>query len=151
MAKVNIYIHTSIKNVRPVPGSWTYILEYFLSTGNPETRTKEGTFEAETAITAALKTLIMALKRLTKTCEVNVYTDCIQLETGAKDWIWKWRMNGWKNSQGKEVANKEDWQELADLLERHDVSFVIGAAHSYKKWMTNHVQELETERKAKNV
>ena len=50
--------------------------------------------------------------------------DCIN-----KKWYKKWRSNGWKNTYGEDVANKDLWVELLDLLEGKVVKFAWVKGH----------------------
>jgi ribonuclease HI len=43
---------------------------------------------------------------------VIIYTDSVYLIRGITQWIWGWRSRGWTNSEGKDVANKDLWEEL---------------------------------------
>jgi ribonuclease HI len=45
----------------------------------------------------------------------------------------KWKKNGWKRKEGKKfkpVKNVELWQQLDELLERHQVKYTRVAGHS---------------------
>ena len=44
-----------------------------------------------------------------------------------------WKKNGWRRKEGKSfkpVKNVELWQELDELLNRHDVQFTLVKGHS---------------------
>lgn len=47
---------------------------------------------------------------------VAVYTDSVYVIRGITQWIFGWRRNGWKNSSGAEVANRDLWAQLADAV-----------------------------------
>lgn len=49
---------------------------------------------------------------------VALYTDSMYLIRGITQWIWGWRAKGWKNAEGKDVANRELWEELARQVTR---------------------------------
>jgi ribonuclease HI len=44
---------------------------------------------------------------------IVVYTDSTYLIKGITQWIWGWRSKGWKTADGKEVANRDLWEDLA--------------------------------------
>jgi ribonuclease HI len=48
--------------------------------------------------------------------EVRYYTDSSYVLNGVTKWIKGWASRGWKNAEGKEVANKSQWQQLQALL-----------------------------------
>jgi ribonuclease HI len=43
---------------------------------------------------------------------VHLYTDSTYLIRGITQWIWGWRKKGWKTAEGKDVVNKDLWEEL---------------------------------------
>lgn len=143
MDKVNIYIYTTIKGPGTKSGTYTYLLEYITEKG-PATLTKQGTLEKMTENQAHLQILIEALERMTKRCQLTVYTESRYLQQGAETWIHDWRRSGWMTARKKPVANREEWEKVADLLGRHETSFQVGTEHSYKKWI-----QIETEKKEK--
>jgi ribonuclease HI len=51
-------------------------------------------------------------------CRIIVYTDSTYLIRGITQWIFGWRSRGWKNAEGKDVANKELWEELSRQVAR---------------------------------
>lgn len=67
-----------------------------------------------------LTAAIEGLKALKAPCRVTLYADSAYLVNGMNDrWYRGWRRNGWKNSKKQPVANRELWEELADLVENH--------------------------------
>lgn len=51
-------------------------------------------------------------------CNIVLYTDSTYLIRGITQWIWGWRSRGWKNAEGKDVANREHWEELLRQVTR---------------------------------
>jgi ribonuclease HI len=49
---------------------------------------------------------------------VIVYTDSVYLIRGITQWINGWRARGWKNAEGKDVANRDLWEELSRQVQR---------------------------------
>src|SRR5262249_45928163 len=45
-------------------------------------------------------------------------------------WYERWRRNGWKTAQKRPVENRDLWEALVDLAERHDVTWHKVAGHS---------------------
>lgn len=55
---------------------------------------------------------------------INLYSDSAYVINCLKDrWFDKWRDNGWLNSKGNPVENKDAWEEMLTNIEKHDVSF----------------------------
>ena len=50
---------------------------------------------------------IMALNKIKNKSEITVYTDSKYVRDGITDWIKKWKINNWKNSNKKPVKNKD--------------------------------------------
>lgn len=134
MKKVNVYIYTTVKSPRKKRGAYVYLLEADTSKG-AATRFDVQPLENVTANQAGLDALAAALKRIYKCCSLIIYMDSAHIAACAEKWLEKWRKDGWKNAKGRQVANMEEWEELAHLLDVHNCQFVIGAKHPYYEWM----------------
>jgi ribonuclease HI len=99
----------------PGPGGWASILAYpngevqELGGGNPETTNNR------MEIVGTLRAL-MAIEDGSQ--PITVYTDSTYVIRGITQWIWGWKSRGWKNAEGKEVSNKDLWQELLKEVTR---------------------------------
>ena len=82
--------------------------------------------------------VIVGLSALKESCNVQLYTDskyvCDAIE---KDWVNKWKSNGWKKSDKKPALNVDLWEEILILLKKHDVTF---------HWIKGHNGHPENER-----
>jgi ribonuclease HI len=65
---------------------------------------------------AAIRAL--AMLEPTEGYPIALYTDSTYLIRGITQWIWGWRSRGWKNAEGKDVANRELWEELLRQVTR---------------------------------
>jgi ribonuclease HI len=115
MPKVVIYTDGACSG-NPGPGGWGAILE----SGEHRKEIKGG--EASTTnnrmeLTAAIE----ALQALKQPSEVELYTDSNYLRGGITSWIKKWKLNGWRTSDKKAVANEELWRKLELAAERHRI------------------------------
>ena len=62
-------------------------------------------------IQAATAAIILAYHE--KFHDLKICTDSMFVINGATDWINnKWKRNGWRNSRGRILENKEDWEKL---------------------------------------
>lgn len=43
---------------------------------------------------------------------IVMYTDSTYVIRGITQWIWAWRSRGWKSAEGKDVSNRDLWEEL---------------------------------------
>lgn len=89
-----------------------------------------------------LTAVIEALKLLKYPCTVEVYSDSAYVVNGFNQkWIYGWIKKNWINSSGEPVKNKELWQELYSLVQKHTVTFYKVKGHSDNKW-NNRCDEL---------
>jgi len=84
----------------------------------------EKKYEAVKGITrnaTALATLIEALEHMTKKSYLTIYLDN-QYVYGAlvNNWLSDWIKNNWENAKGTNVANKQLWIYLGELLGKHE-------------------------------
>jgi ribonuclease HI len=74
---------------------------------------------------------IEGLRSLDGRRRVAIYSDSAYLVNCFRDrWYERWRQNGWRNVQKKPVGNRDLWEALIALVERHDVSWHKVAGHS---------------------
>ena len=116
----------------PGPGGWAYILQ----NGSEEIENSGGepdTTNQRMEVTAVLR----ALDTLEEPTRVSSYTDSQYVTKGLTEWMDGWLVKGWKNSSKKPVKNQDLWQQLAILLETHDIS---------THWVKGHAGHPENER-----
>lgn len=77
-----------------------------------------------------LRAAIAALKALKRPCKVTLYTDSQYLQRGITEWLPKWRRNGWRTVQKGHVRNQDLWQELAALLDTHEIEWCWTRGHA---------------------
>ena len=78
-------------------------------------------------LTAALK----GLSALDGGRGVDLYSDSAYLVNCFRErWYVRWQNNGWLNAQKKPVENRDLWEGLIALAERHDVTWHKVAGHS---------------------
>ena len=115
MKTVNIYTDGACRG-NPGPGGWGVLIQY-------QDNEKEyfGGNKNTTNNQMELQAAIEGLKLLKEECIVNLTTDSKYVMQGITSWIKKWKINKWKNSNKKDVKNKELWIELDKLCMKHDV------------------------------
>ena len=77
---------------------------------------------------------IMALKKIKKKSEITIITDSRYVKDGITEWIQKWRINGWKNSNKKPVKNKDLWIKFDESCKKHKVIWKWVKAHAEDKF-----------------
>ena len=133
--RVNIYVETSRKGPSRGPGAYYGKVEFMKKDGNPEYREVHGYSESTYENELALKGIVAALKLLTKSCCVRVFTPCEHvLHTVHNAWNVQWEKNGWMKSNGKYPNNLELWKELSKVSLKHAVSYT-GEDHPYREKM----------------
>lgn len=139
MKKVIIYTDGACSG-NPGKGGWGAILRF----GSHE-REISGFDEDTTNNRMELQAAIEALKSLKEPCEVELFSDSAYLVNGfEKQWVVKWKLNGWKNSSKEEVKNIELWRELDDFNQKHKISWIKVKGHSDNEY-NNRCDKLATE------
>ena len=125
MEKVIIYTDGACSG-NPGPGGWGAVLMY-KGTKKEISGAKNNTTNNVMELTAALE----GLKMLKFPCEVELYRDSAYLVNGFNQgWIYGWQKNNWKNSSKEPVKNKEIWEEIYKLTQKHKVTFIKVKGHS---------------------
>lgn len=116
----------------PGPGGYGAILRFSgkikeISGGAPSTTNNR------MEMTAAIE----ALRQLTRPCRAIITTDSQYLVKGMTEWISGWQKRGWQNSKKEPVMNRELWEELLGLCQKHSVEW---------RWVKGHAGHAENER-----
>ncbi|HBT84277.1 MAG: ribonuclease HI [Desulfuromonadales bacterium GWD2_61_12] len=116
----------------PGPGGWGTIMRY-----GGTVRELSGYAPETTNNRMELAAAIAGLEALKRPCRVRLTTDSEYLKKGMTEWLDGWVKKGWKNSQKKEVANRDLWEQLLALSQLHTVEWV---------WVRGHNGHAENER-----
>jgi len=122
--RVEIFTDGACKG-NPGPGGWGAVLRYKgkekeLYGGEPNTTNNR----------MELMAVIRALEALTRKTPVRVTTDSQYVKKGITEWIHNWKRNGWKTAARKPVKNSDLWQQLDELVNKHDLSWAWVKGHS---------------------
>ena len=132
MARVEIFTDGACSG-NPGAGGWGALLRYKdtekeLSGGSAETTNNR----------MELTAVIEALKALKVRCVVSLYTDSKYVMDGVNQWLPNWKKNNWRTSNKKsEVKNIDLWQQLDELLPKHEILW---------NWVKGHNGHPENER-----
>jgi ribonuclease HI len=116
----------------PGPGGWAAILRY-----KGSEKAVSGFERQTTNNRMEMKAVIEALGMLKEACRVRVHTDSQYLRNGITDWIHAWKRNGWRTTGRQPVKNRELWEVLDDLSQKHLIEWV---------WVQGHAGHPENER-----
>lgn len=125
MKKVTIYTDGACSG-NPGPGGWGAILMY-----NETKKEISGANKDTTNNIMEITAVLEALKLLKEECEVKVYSDSAYVVNAFNQgWIYNWKKNNWKTASKDPVKNKELWEELYSLVQKHKVEFIKVKGHS---------------------
>ena len=109
----------------PGPGGWGALIKY-----NNSTKEISGSEKNTTNNRMEMMAVIKALKYIDTKSQINLYTDSKYVKEGITNWIITWKKNNWKNSQKKDVKNKDLWIELDSLSLKHNINWNWVKGHS---------------------
>ena len=121
---INIYTDGACKG-NPGPGGWGALII--------EGDIKNEIFGGEANTTnnrMEILAVIMALKAINAVSEITVFTDSTYVQKGISEWIDKWKINGWRTSNKKEVKNKDLWVQLDTLTAQLKINWIWVKGHS---------------------
>ena len=114
----------------PGPGGWAYILEH-PATG--QTRDESGAVLETTNNRMELTGVIEGLASLKRPCEVELVTDSQYVGKGIREWMPKWKAQGWQRKEKgrlKPVMNEDLWRRIDELVGQHDVRVTHVLGHN---------------------
>lgn len=145
MKKVIIYTDGACSG-NPGKGGWGAVLKY------GEIEKEISGYDANTTnnrmeLTAAIE----AMKSLKAPCEIELYSDSAYLvDAFLKGWVYGWKKNGWRKSNGDDVKNPDLWVELLQLGSLHQITWVKVKGHSDNEY-NNRCDKLATGEIKKHV
>ena len=132
MKKLDIYTDGSCFG-NPGPGGWAFIIKdkngKILEFAGSENHTTNNKME----LTAVIKAFLY----IKKNTILNIYTDSKYVKEGITNWINKWKLNGWKTANKKDVKNSDLWKELDEKIKLHDIKWF---------WIKGHNENILNER-----
>jgi ribonuclease HI len=100
----------------PGPGGWACIVSLPDGTVHELGGGVRETTNNRMEMAAAIRALAMLEPK--EATPIVLYTDSSYVIKGITQWIWGWRTRGWKSADGKDVANRELWEELLRQVTR---------------------------------
>jgi len=130
--RVTIYTDGSCLG-NPGPGGYGAVLIYGEYRGEKADNYKELSqgYKRTTNNRMEMLAVIAALEALTRTCEIELWTDSQYVKNAfTQNWIGGWVKNGWKTAAKKPVKNQDLWQRMIPLINQHKVNFHWVKGHS---------------------
>ena len=135
--KVTIYSDGSSRG-NPGPGGFGTVILYQAPSGRIHRREYAQGYRMTTNNRMELLGAITGLEKLTKPCQVSLYSDSRYLINAFRQhWIDNWIKKGWKISSNKPVKNRDLWQRLLAAQKPHQVEY---------HWVKGHAGHPENER-----
>ena len=132
MKEVSIYTDGSCLG-NPGPGGWAALL---CRAGH--VKELSGGFSGTTNNRMEITAVVEALAALKEPCKAEIHTDSQYVRKAVEEkWLENWQRNGWRTAAKKPVKNRDLWERLLPLLERHRTCF---------HWIRGHAGHPENER-----
>ncbi len=109
----------------PGKGGWGALIRH-----NNKDIELSGSEENTTNNRMEMMAVIKALENISNNYKVILYTDSKYVKDGITIWIFNWKKNNWKNSQKKDIKNKDLWLRLDILSQKFDIDWVWVKGHS---------------------
>ena len=109
----------------PGPGGWA-----FIATNGKDIAERNGGEKETTNNRMELTAVIKALSAAKKHDELEIHTDSQYVKNGMEKWVRQWKNNNWKNAEKKPVKNKELWQQLDELAQTKNITWVWVKGHA---------------------
>lgn len=125
MKTVSIYTDGACSG-NPGIGGWCAILIY-----NGVEKVISGYNKMTTNNRMELFAIIQGLAALKEPCNVILYSDsAYSINSINEGWLERWRANGWRTADKKEVKNTDLWNDFSLKSAKHNVSYVKVKGHA---------------------
>lgn len=140
MFEVEAYLFVDTKGPALQEAWYGWVLECINKKGNLVTREDFG-FIKDTGNRINIKALGNLAARLKAPCRIHLHTNSHHLESAITNgWLKDWAANNWNNSSGKEIKNRELWEEAWEHLKAHDITASYEKEHSYSGWLQREIK-----------
>ncbi len=125
MKKVEIFTDGACSG-NPGPGGYGVILKY-----KEHIREISGGEKNTTNNRMELSAVIAGLSALTEPCSVTLYSDSKYfIDAIQKGWAVNWKNKGWMRNSKEKALNPDLWEEILNLLGKHQVELIWVKGHS---------------------
>ncbi len=123
MSVIEIYTDGACRG-NPGPGGWAATLE-----SGEHLRELSGAEADTTNNRMELTAVIRALEALKRPVKARVHTDSEYVRRGITEWMANWKKRDWRTADRKPVKNRDLWEQLDVLAQRHEIEW---------KWVPGH-------------
>lgn len=131
MKKIKIFTDGCCKG-NPGPGGYGCII-----VRDGQIKEMNGAVRETTNNIMEMTAAIVALQELSEPCEVELTSDSQYLVKGMTEWVRGWVRKGWLTAGRQPVKNRNLWEELHRLNQKHKIAW---------KWVRGHSGHPENER-----
>ncbi len=108
----------------PGPGAWGAMAQdgvgnILFKASGVDTQTTNNRMELLAAIEGLERLHKQLSKDVLKSATVHLYSDSRHVVDGMNEWIDRWKMRGWKNSEKKPPKNLELWKRLDEISNQY--------------------------------
>ncbi len=136
MKKIQIYTDGACSG-NPGPGGWAAVLVYLSkvrqSPDGKNLKIISGGERKTTNNRMELVPIIKSLEMLNQPCEIELYSDSQYVIKGMTKWLHNWKRRDWRGSNKKPIKNKELWQRLDKLSQKHKIKWLWIEGHIGKE------------------
>lgn len=139
--QVNIYIECD-NDFRATEKKYGYVLQCFTKKGE---QTREGFGKLTgTHHKVTLCAILAAMERMTKICEICIYTSNTFVANMYNHYLPGWAEKEFKKSENEPIANAGEWKRLWELSQEHNIKIIPGK-HAFSEWILSEANRHPTQ------
>lgn len=151
---LEIYTDGSCKRLGTVTfGGWSFVVVRFNNLVYHEFGAEDMTTNQRMELTAIANALEYAQSVRRPVERVRIYSDsAYAISCFDQEWYVNWMKNGWTNSNGKEVANRDLWLKIIPFFDNYWYTFSKVPAHKdcFYNLMADELAQNEADKRKKN-
>ena len=111
---------------------------------------KQNTTNNEMELMAVYYSILKSYKQGVR--KVEIYTDSVYVvNTINKNWLQKWKYNGWKTTQDKPVKNKDIWEKMYKLIYEKEMCVYMKHVKGHNGNVLNEYADLVARKESESI